>query len=378
MKKKETIETKSKVEWRLRMTLTNDKEITSDEAKLYDRQIRLWGVNAQKSLRKANILLIGLSGSGSEIAKNLILSGIHSIVIIEDKKITQSDAYSNLFTRNQIGENRALASEQNLKALNPMVKIEIKEWNIIEQLNDPVNSELIDLLKTVNVVCLNNFDSVTISKLDNLIRTIKGTNDTKFYATGNWGYYAYSFTDLGTNYKYFIEDVEKSNQVDLCNESSRKRIKTEDTREKKKLMVEKILDFVSFDQMLASRGNKPGSGLTKRTNSAFLLMHVMFEFHKRFQRYPELRTQEQDQQELSNLANEMIDSLHLDKKLLDKLNVDDCWGNIFGEISPITAILGGVVGQEIIRSITVQDHPIRNLFLFNGFQCSGSIENIGR
>lgn len=187
------------------MTLTSDKEITSDEAKLYDRQIRLWGVNAQKSLRKANILLIGLSGSGSEIAKNLILSGIHSIVIIEDKKITQSDAYSNLFTRNQIGENRALASEQNLRALNPMVKIEIKEWNIIEQLTEQVNSELIDLLKTVNVVCLNNFDSTTISKLNNLIRTIKGTNDIKFYATGNWGYYAYSFTDLGSRYKYFIE-----------------------------------------------------------------------------------------------------------------------------------------------------------------------------
>lgn len=107
-------------------------------------------------------------------------------------------------------------------------------------------------------------------------------------------------------------------------------------------------------------------------------MHVMFEFHKRFQRYPELRAKEQDEQELRNLATELVDSLSLDKKLLDKLNVEDCWGNIFGEISPITAILGGVVGQEIIRSITTQDHPIRNLFLFNGFECSGSIENIGR
>lgn len=142
-------------------------------------------------------------------------------------------------------------------------------------------------------------------------------------------------------------------------------------------MVEKILNFVSFDQMLESKGNKLGSGLTKRTNATFLLVHTMFEFYKKHGRYPELRTQEQDQQELANLANELTERIHLDKKLLDKLTDQDCWNNVFGELSPITAILGGVVGQEIIRSITVQDHPIRNVFLFNGFQCSGSIENIG-
>lgn len=185
------------------MTLT-EKEITNDEAKLYDRQIRLWGVNAQKSLRKANILLIGLCGSGSEIAKNLILSGIHSIIIIEDKQVTESDSHSNLFTRNQLGENRAVVSEQYLKNLNPMVQIQIKEWNIVD-LVDRRDDQLVDLLNEVNVICINNYDSTTISKLNNLVRETKGTNETKFYATCNWGYYAFSFTDLGSNYKYFVE-----------------------------------------------------------------------------------------------------------------------------------------------------------------------------
>lgn len=186
------------------MTLTNDKEITNDEAKLYDRQIRLWGVNAQKSLRKSNILLIGLCGSGSEIAKNLILSGIHSITIIENKPVTELDACSNLFTRNQLGENRAVTSEQYLKNLNPMVNIQIKEWDIVDLVNK-ADVQLVNLLKNVNVICINNYDSTTISKLNNLVREIKGVNETKFYATCNWGYYAFSFTDLGTDYKYFIE-----------------------------------------------------------------------------------------------------------------------------------------------------------------------------
>lgn len=126
-------------------------------------------------------------------------------------------------------------------------------------------------------------------------------------------------------------ESEKSN-VDLYNESSRKRIKTEDTREKKKIMIEKALDFVSFDQMLESKGKQLGSGLTKRTNAAFLLVHSMFEFYKRHQRYPELRNQESDHQELATIANELVTTVQLDKKLLDDLNQQDCWNNVFGEL----------------------------------------------
>ena len=105
-------------------------------------------------------------------------------------------------------------------------------------------------------------------------------------------------------------------------------------------MVEKMLDFVSFDQMIESKGNKPASGLTKRTNPTFLLVHTMFEFYKLFNRYPELRTQELDKRELAKLAIELVVKLHLDKKLLEKLNDQDCWNNVFGELSPITSILG--------------------------------------
>ena len=46
-------------------------EITDDEASLYDRQIRLWGVRSQKLIRAANVLCIGLSGLASEAVKNI-------------------------------------------------------------------------------------------------------------------------------------------------------------------------------------------------------------------------------------------------------------------------------------------------------------------
>lgn len=61
--------------------------ITEDEAALYDRQIRLWGLDAQKRLRGAAVLLIGLGGVGAEIAKNVILSGVKSITFLDDSEV---------------------------------------------------------------------------------------------------------------------------------------------------------------------------------------------------------------------------------------------------------------------------------------------------
>ena len=47
------------------------KEITDDEAALYDRQIRLWGVDAQRSLRSANVFVKGIGPLVSFFQTNL-------------------------------------------------------------------------------------------------------------------------------------------------------------------------------------------------------------------------------------------------------------------------------------------------------------------
>jgi amyloid beta precursor protein binding protein 1 len=55
---------------------------TSDK---YDRQLRLWGANGQRALAEASVLLIGADGVGSETLKNLVLPGIGSFTILDDK-----------------------------------------------------------------------------------------------------------------------------------------------------------------------------------------------------------------------------------------------------------------------------------------------------
>jgi ubiquitin-like 1-activating enzyme E1 A len=84
----------------------NGEAMTADEIALYDRQIRLWGVAAQESLRKANILLVSIKALANEIAKNLVLAGINSLTVIDHELVTEDDLGAQFFvSKEDIGKN---------------------------------------------------------------------------------------------------------------------------------------------------------------------------------------------------------------------------------------------------------------------------------
>ena len=101
------------------MNTINDKE-----AEVYDRQIRLWGVEAQKRIQNAKVLLGGMRALNAEVCKNLVLAGI-SATIQDDQIVTPADIGAQFFlTQENIGENRAAASLKNVKELNSLVSVE--------------------------------------------------------------------------------------------------------------------------------------------------------------------------------------------------------------------------------------------------------------
>ena len=88
------------------MTANNAEELSADEIALYDRQLRLWGIEAQNRMRKANILLITMKALGNEVAKNLVLAGIGSLTVLDPDAVTQSDVATQFFvTEEDIGKN---------------------------------------------------------------------------------------------------------------------------------------------------------------------------------------------------------------------------------------------------------------------------------
>ena len=59
-------------------------ELTAEQRAVYDRQLRVWGVEAQRRLGQATFFVAGLTGLSAEASKNVVLAGIGSVVLFDD------------------------------------------------------------------------------------------------------------------------------------------------------------------------------------------------------------------------------------------------------------------------------------------------------
>ena len=89
--------------------------LSADDFALYDRQIRLWGAQAQERIRNAHILLVSLRALGTEIAKNLTLAGISSLTIVDDEPVTEEDLGSCYFLRDEDIGKSVCAAQRRVK-----------------------------------------------------------------------------------------------------------------------------------------------------------------------------------------------------------------------------------------------------------------------
>lgn len=167
------------------MVENNGVELTEDEAELYDRQIRLWGLESQKRIRAARVLISGLNGLGAEVTKNIILSGVKSVTLNDHKDLSEIDFCSQfLAPQSSLGLNRAEASLLRAQALNPMVEIIVDKESIAEKDDE--------YFKSFDVVVLIEAAASTLVRIDNICRA----NGVKFFCGDLWGMHGYSFVDL--------------------------------------------------------------------------------------------------------------------------------------------------------------------------------------
>ena len=65
--------------------LLNTFSLTNEQKAMYDRQLRVWGVNTQLKISKAKVLLLGSRAQTLlECAKNIVLAGCGKVVLFDD------------------------------------------------------------------------------------------------------------------------------------------------------------------------------------------------------------------------------------------------------------------------------------------------------
>jgi ubiquitin-like 1-activating enzyme E1 A len=70
------------------------------------------------------------------VAKNLVLAGIKTLVVVDHNDLAEDDIYAQfLAPRSCIGQNRAVSSLERLQALNPRVNVSVDTYDIVTFIN---------------------------------------------------------------------------------------------------------------------------------------------------------------------------------------------------------------------------------------------------
>ncbi|KAB8349524.1 hypothetical protein FH972_023550 [Carpinus fangiana] len=333
--------------------------ITADEIALYDRQIRLWGILAQEKLRTSSILLITIKALGNEIAKNLVLAGIGSLTIIDTTTVTEDDLGSQfLISQENVGQNRADAAAANLRKLNPRV---------------PVTTLAVDPL----AVDLSIFSMIIATDLSitllNPLNAKAHFGNKPFYAAGSHGFYGFVFADLGTH-TYTITRPSLNNHPTLLGPESATRTVIATSRSPRDAAgntTETVTKREAYQPLiLANTSPLPldiSANRRRLRNVSPLLpcLRALWEFETESNGLPPAHNAA-DLQRFTHLATDKSRDLQLPPELLQASFLRSFLQNLYCEISPVTAFLGGAVAQDVINAIGGREQPIQNMLLFDG------------
>ncbi|KAI8953973.1 hypothetical protein F4801DRAFT_68347 [Xylaria longipes] len=338
---------------------TNGHAMSADEIALYDRQIRLWGMQAQQKIQAANILLVSMKALANEIAKNLVLAGIGSLTIVDDQVVTEADLGAQFFlSQENVGQNRAEAAAVQIQKMNPRVKVFSDSGSI--------------MMKGASYFAA--FDIVIATDLNPTLLTFINTatrlHNRQFYAAGVHGLYGYIFCDL-IEHDYVLKR-DKGNVITSIGPESRFRsvieVKTQKERNKTTELVSKrdlysTWDLVSETSLLPVEYTKSRRRL-KAVTPALSCLRALWGFQTQFDRFPDHK--KEDLERFTRSATHNHNILSLPSETLRAEFLRSFLQNINSEVAPVTAILGGQLAQDVINVLGQNQQPIQNMVIFDG------------
>ncbi|KAF1875810.1 hypothetical protein Lal_00006440 [Lupinus albus] len=312
-------------------------ELTAQETALYDRQIRVWGADAQRRLSKAHVLVYGMKGTVVEFCKNIVLAGVGSLTLIDDRVATEEAFSSNfLITPDENvygGKTLAQLCCDSLKDFNPMVRVSVEKGD----------------LSTFDVKFFAKFDVVVVSCCSLLAKKLVNekcrmlSKHVAFYTVDCRDSCGEIFVDL-QHYKYSKKKLDETFE---CN-----------------------LQYPSFEEAISV----PWRALHRRMSKLYFAMRVI-------EKYEEAEGRRVGEVSIADLpgvlklnkelctSNSLSES-HVPADLLERLVTNTT------EFPPVCAIIGGILGQEVIKAISGKGDPLKNFFLFDAFDGKGVIEDI--
>ncbi|KAF2004523.1 hypothetical protein P154DRAFT_519390 [Amniculicola lignicola CBS 123094] len=339
--------------------------ISAEEIALYDRQIRLWGVQAQEKIRTANILLVSIKALANEVAKNLVLAGIGSITLADHEVVTEDDLGAQFFVSDaDVGKNRAEAAAPQVQKLNPRVNVNVIARDIRTE-TDPI------FYAAYDVIIATDLHFLSMNELNSLARLA----NRPFYAGSAHGFYGFIFADLISH--DFVVERQKSNVLTRTGrESSTRHIIAASTKKENGKMIEMVTKREIYTQILLANTSPLPEEIEKsprrlrKVNPLLTCVRALWEYQReKHGVYPSLS----DLASFTKLAMDKHKELKLPPETLKDDLIRNFVQNLGSELAPVTAFLGGQLAQDVINVLGMREQPIQNLMLFDGETSEGPI-----
>ncbi|KAJ3412040.1 serine/threonine-protein kinase M1 [Chytridiales sp. JEL 0842] len=333
-------------------TTSKDELISVEEMALYDRQIRLWGLEAQTKMRRASILIVGVTGLTNEICKNIVLAGVGSLTIADERSASAEDLGAQFFLgEDAVGKNIAEAILPRVAILNPRVKLTAYAKHVLAE--DDTFFGQFDLVLTAA--------AMSVKDLDYINQACR-RSETLFMSAWSFGYFGYMFSDL-INYDY-IEERSEGNE-------------TKTVKRSKKTDV-----FIPLKDTLSKNWKDAKLKVIKKVPVVYFAIQLLWEFDKQHGFLPRPNNAN-DIEALKTIREEYVKSAelpaeHITANVLTDIFLTTLCLQAQTEISPVCAIMGGMVAQEVLGAISRKEVNVNNFFCYSAMDGVGSVVPIFR
>ncbi|KAG7965154.1 hypothetical protein I3843_09G210000 [Carya illinoinensis] len=341
------------------MALGNGNSIDIDED-LHSRQLAVYGRETMRRLFASNVLISGMQGLGAEIAKNLVLAGVKSVTLHDEGAVELWDLSGNfIFSEDDVGKNRALASIQKLQELNNSVVISTLTTELTkEQLSDfqVVVFTDISLERAIEFddYCHNHQPPISFIKSEDgdlvvfsEVNGMKELNDGKPRKIKNVRPYSFAIEEDTAKYSAYV----KGGIVTQVKQP-------------------KVLKFKPLREALKDPGDFLLSDFSKFDRPP--LLHLAFQaldkFQSEFGHFP-VAGSEDDAQKFISSVTSMNDALS-DGRLeaIDQILLRHFASGARAVLNPMAAMFGGIVGQEVVKACSGKFHPLFQFFYFESVE----------
>ncbi|XP_054834098.1 ubiquitin-like modifier-activating enzyme 7 isoform X2 [Eublepharis macularius] len=376
---------------------------------LYSRQLYVLGYEAMQKMATAAVLVSGMKGLGVEIAKNIILAGVKSVTVHDQHDAQWSDLSSQFYlTEKDVGQNRAVVSQHHLAELNSYVPVLayteglsesfLSDFQVVVLTNSPLEEQLqISDFCHANNICFVLADTKGLAgqlfcDFGEHFVVYDASEDEPVSAViqhitqGNPGMLTVACEDeQGQGHQFEDGDWVTFKEVEGMTELNNLEPRSIHVTGQYSLEIGDTFSFSpyksggiitqvkkpqqpSFDSLRVSMTSPkiktPDAGKVSRYHTLHMAFWALHLFQSKMKRLPRPRDQA-DAEEMVKLAQSLAVG---PEPLVEHLVQTFAYG-CSGDLSPISAFIGAVAAQEVLKAASGKFTPLNQWLYFDAYEC---------